>query len=164
MHLQDLLTELVKSELFSDSQAHGSAKIDELKEVTIMCFAALTEKSEGARGDLVQNSEVVLALVEVLSSEAQLTTLQLAAFDLLRSIGRARLAKKRILRELFTEKKLNFVDRVSKQFLMACERASTVDKTSADHKLALQMRLMTLRVINNFGVDFKQFISKDRLL
>lgn len=130
----------------------------------MVCFAALTEKNEAARGDLVQNEAVVLALVEILGSEARLTTLQLAAFDLLRSIGRARLAKKRILRERFTEKKLNFVDRVSKQFLMACEQASTLDRDSQDYKLALQMRLMSMRVINNFGVDFKQFISKDQVL
>ena len=98
----------------------------------MVCFAALTEKNESARGDLVQNEAVVLALVEILGSEARPTTLQLAAFDLLRSIGRARLAKKRILRERFTEKKFNFVDRVSKQFLMACEQASTLDRESQD--------------------------------
>ena len=62
-------------------------------------------------------------------------------------MGRAKLAKKKIIREKFTEKRINFVDRISKQFLLCPE--------AGQETLATKMRLMVLRVINNFGLDFK---------
>lgn len=86
----------------------------ELKEAIVVCFAALVEKLEDARTDFVMNRQAMLGLVEVVGSEPKLTRLQLAAFDLLRSLGRAKLSKKKILREKFTERKINFVHRVTK--------------------------------------------------
>ena len=65
-----------------------------------------------------------MGLVELIGTEPEITTLQLAAFDLLKSLGRSKLIKKKILRERFTDKKINFVDRVSKQFLLAAEEGS----------------------------------------
>ena len=88
-----------------------------------------------------------------------MSSLQLAAFDLVRSLGRAKLTKKKILREKFTEKRINFVDRVCKQFLLCFD-----DKQSGSSRLVVQMRLMMLRVINNFGLDFKQFVHKEGVL
>ena len=78
----------------------------------------MTEKYEDARLEFVQNAEAIAGLIQVIGLEPKLSTLQLAAFDLLRSLGRAKLAKKRILREKFTEKKVNFVERVSKQLML----------------------------------------------
>ena len=125
-----------------------------MKEAIVNCFAALTEKLEVARSDFVVNAEAVKGLIAVLGSEPQLTTLQLAAFDLLRSLGRAQLAKKKILRSEFHEMKVNFVDRVCKQFIMC-----SAPEQTTDFELAIKMQTTVLRVINNFGLDFKQFIE-----
>ena len=65
-----------------------------------------------------------MGLVELIGDVAEMTTLQLAAFNLLKSLGRSKLIKKKILREHFTDKKINFVDRVSKQFLLTVEDGS----------------------------------------
>ena len=65
-----------------------------------------------------------MGLIELIGTKPELTTLQLAAFDMLKSLGRAKLIKKKILRERFIDKKINFVDRVSKQFLLTAEEDS----------------------------------------
>jgi len=70
-------------------------------------------------------------------------------------MGRAKLAKKKIIRECFTEKGINFVQRVSKQLLLTEGESS---------ELAGQIRLMTIRVINNYGLDFKQFVYREDVL
>ena len=98
----------------AEDGSEGSGLADALKEVIIQCFAAMTEKCEDARLEFVQNSEAIAGLIQIIGLEPKLTTLQLAAFDLLRSLGRAKLSKKRIIREKFTEKKINFVERISK--------------------------------------------------
>lgn len=120
LNLQEKLTMLIECKLLSekdedaDEEMGGDAKSgstfkESVKEAIVDCFAALTEKLEDARADFVMNDSAILGLVEVLGSDAKLTKLQLAAFDLLRSLGRAKLTKKKILREKFTEKKINFV-------------------------------------------------------
>lgn len=96
------------------SEEKDSLDKEALKESIVSCFAALTEKLEEARSEFVQNTDAVLGLVQVISTEPKLTRLQLSAFDLLRSIGRAKLAKKKILRDCFTNNSINFVQRISK--------------------------------------------------
>ena len=74
------------------------------------------------------------------------------------SLGRSKLAKKKILREAFTAARIDFVDRVCKQFLLSStDQAEQVD-------LAKQMQLISLRVINNFGLDFKQFYENEKVI
>ena len=131
-----------------------------MKQAIVECFAALTEKIEDARSCFVTNEDAVLGLIEVVGEEPRLPGLQLAAFDLLRSLGRAKLTKKKILREKFTEKKINFVQRVSKQLLL-CDGE---EESSSVADMARQMRHMTIRVINNFGIDFKQFIFREEVM
>ena len=97
-----------------DDDSEGTGVADALKVGIIQCFAAMTEKCEDARLEFVQNSEAISGLIQIIGLEPKLTTLQLSAFDLLRSLGRAKLSKKRIIREKFTEKKVNFVERISK--------------------------------------------------
>ena len=97
-----------------DDGSDGTGVADALKVGIIQCFAAMTEKCEDARLEFVQNSEAISGLIQIIGLEPKLTTLQLSAFDLLRSLGRAKLSKKRIIREKFTEKKVNFVERISK--------------------------------------------------
>ena len=60
----------------------------------------------------------MLGLVEIIGNDSEMTPLHLAAFDLLRSLGRAKLAKKRIIRECLNQNKITFHERVSKQFLL----------------------------------------------
>lgn len=80
----------------------------------MQCFASLTEKLEDTRSEFVVNSSNITGLGMLLMAEPKLSTLQLAVFDLLRSLGRAKLAKKKILREVLHEKKVPLVDRVCK--------------------------------------------------
>ena len=103
-----------------------SPVVEEFKEAIVQCFAALTEKLEDARSEFVVNTKAVGGLILLLTSEPKLTTLQLAAFDLLRSLGRSKLAKKKILRERFHDKRVDFVERVSKQFIICTSTAKHI--------------------------------------
>ena len=80
--------------------------------VILQCYTALNEKLEDARSDFVQSKESCLGLIEVVGEDAKLSQVQLCAFDLLKSLGRAKLTKKKILIERFTDRKVQFYDRV----------------------------------------------------
>lgn len=126
LRLQSKLTDLIKvsrqiqaeeqkdEEMETEKEQDEAKEVDRFKQCIVACFAVLTEKIEDARSEFVQNSAACVGLVELIGQEAEMTSLQLAAFTLLVSLGRAKLIKKKILRERFIDKKINFVDRVSK--------------------------------------------------
>ena len=139
--LQNKLTDLIKmsnllvhkeddEDMQEELEKYALLEVESFKRCIVQCFAALTEKLEDARTELVQNTQACGGLVDLIGSEPELTILQLSAFDLLKSLGRAKLIKKKILRERFIDKKINFVERVSKQFLL------TADEGSAKTQLA----------------------------
>ena len=152
----------MKAKLMKESRGDTSllddnSQREDLKECMVTCFAALTEKLEEARLEFAQNDEAIHGLVEVIGNEPKLSTLQLAAFGLLRSMGRAKLAIKKVLSEKFEEQKVKFVQRISQQLLITSEKPE-------ETALARKMRHMVVRVINNFGLDFKQFVYEEKVL
>ena len=140
-------------------QAELEKKQIDLKIAILRCLAALTEKIEEAREDLIHDSKTLEAIskimqLEMIDSNPKKVHMLIALYTLLTSLGRSKEVNKKIVRETFQEQDVKFIEKIGKQL---------VDMESNDD-LQKELQLAVIKTIANFGLDLKEFIFTKGLL